>query len=151
MSKLRTLNSAMRKLLGCQAKQPAAVFRSQKPQKLVMFNYSKQFMSKGLNFTLPGLVIEHGIDKSLDLERCRQLKIFGVRLFCGSVVAKVRVAGLQVLQRIFSEATDVATMPDDAFKSLEVDVIVERHLFGTLSQSSRVSGSLVQVNQAVVA
>jgi hypothetical protein len=74
-----------------------------------------------------------------------KVKNFGLRLFTGSSIAKVRIVGLQVLQRLFSTATGVANI-DGSADALDVDTVVTRHLFGTLSQSARVSGSLIQVN-----
>jgi hypothetical protein len=74
-----------------------------------------------------------------------KVKNFGLRLFTGSSIAKVRIVGLQVLQRLFSAATGVANV-DGSADALDVDTVVTRHLFGTLSQSARVSGSLIQVN-----
>ena len=65
-------------------------------------------------------------------------------MLTGSQAAKVRVAGLELLQQLFSPATNLANI-ETAGDELDVDAIVEKHLFRILTQSSKVSGSLTQV------
>ena len=65
-------------------------------------------------------------------------------MLTGSQAAKVRVAGLELLQQLFSPATNLDKI-ETAGDELDVDAIVEKHLFRILTQSSKVSGSLTQV------
>ena len=96
------------------------------------------------NNLCPGIIVQYSIDTQLTIEQCKKLKLFGLRLFTGSTAAKVRISGLQLLQQLFSPATNVDKMESAADK-LEIETIVTRHLFFTLSQQARPSGSLVQV------
>jgi hypothetical protein len=67
-------------------------------------------------------------------------------MLAGAQASKVRVAGLELLQQLFSPTTNLAKM-DSSAEKLDIDSIVTKHLFGILAQSARVSGSLAQVKK----
>lgn len=95
-------------------------------------------------FYLSDLIGELVIDQALDVKQCVELKNLGLRMLAGSQAAKVRVAGLEILQQLFSPATNLSKI-ETAADELDVDSIVKKHLFGILAQTSRVSGSITQV------
>jgi len=69
-------------------------------------------------------------------------------MLAGAQASKVRVAGLELLQQLFSPTTNLAKM-DSSAEKLDIDSIVTKHLFGILAQSARVSGSLAQVKKNI--
>ena len=66
-------------------------------------------------------------------------------MFAGSPAAKVRVAGLEILQQLFSPTTDLSKNEKAAADALDIEAIVTKHLFGILGKTARASGTLTQV------
>ncbi len=65
-------------------------------------------------------------------------------MLTGSTAVKVQIAGLELFQQLFSSATNLAKV-ETAFDELDVNSIVEKHLYRILSQTARASASLTQV------
>ena len=66
-------------------------------------------------------------------------------MFAGSPAAKVRVAGLEILQQLFSPTTNLSKNEKVAADALDIEAIVTKHLFGILGKTARASGTLTQV------
>jgi hypothetical protein len=66
-------------------------------------------------------------------------------MFAGSPAAKVRVAGLEILQQLFSPATNLSKNEKAAAEALDIEAIMTKHLFGMLGKTARASGTLTQV------
>jgi len=93
---------------------------------------------------ITGVVENFAIDNQTSLSSALEIKNLGLQLFAGSDYSKVRLAGLSLLQKLFSDETNLVAL-EDAAEVLNVEAILVKHLFTFLGKSSKVGGNLARV------
>lgn len=91
-----------------------------------------------------GIVEHYAIDKETTLSSAVEIKNLGLRLFAGSNYAKVRVAGLDILHRLFSSETNLVAVPEAA-DVLDVEGILVKHLYSYIGKATKRQGLLARV------
>jgi hypothetical protein len=93
---------------------------------------------------ITGIVEKYAIDDQTSLASAVEIKNLGLRLFAGSNYAKVRVAGLEILHRLFSPETTLGKIPEAA-EVLDVEGILVKHLYSFIGKASKRQGLLARV------